>query len=349
MEFIKLSGTAVLDWSDDELSRRVKDRITGGEFVAVVLSPPYSTFCLKFRGCTREIVRTETLIVFRCIKVLQIIHSICMPWVLVMPAFPDFVFQLPEMHGVVQSPGVLERSLDVGDVFVGNINGESRSLVDFVTSGIRESAVVFDGESVSKTWPLEATVVELDTQSRGSVVNPKSSRKIEDEECIGGMARAARAVASLPGNLVTGGQASKILDCFLVEFTHVVDDCIRTIVSDAEDAGPKFQDVEAFRVRLGRHLGTEDWGPTSGDCTSSIRHGLLSAWASLAHDPGKVAADWVRHGAPAGILSKPLLSGVFPLAQLNDEDVLEPEDLEGDVEIFRNCAGMNEDENVLSH
>ena len=95
---------------------------------------------------------------FRCIEVLQIIHSMCMPWVLVTLAFPNFVFQLPEVYGVVQSPGVLERSLDVGDVFVGNINGESRSLVDFVTSGIREYAVVFDGEFVSKThghsWQL---------------------------------------------------------------------------------------------------------------------------------------------------------------------------------------------------
>ena len=145
VEFIKLSGTAVLDLCDDELFRRVKNRITGDEFVAVVLSPPYSTFCRKFRGCTgadvhglkglrlddKEFVRTETLVVFRCIEVLQIIHSVRMPWVLVMPAFPNFVFQSPEMHGVVQ-PGVLERSLDVGDVLVG------RSLVDFVTHGIRE-------------------------------------------------------------------------------------------------------------------------------------------------------------------------------------------------------------------
>ena len=38
--FINLSGTAVLDWCDGELFRCVKDRITGGEVVAVVLSPP---------------------------------------------------------------------------------------------------------------------------------------------------------------------------------------------------------------------------------------------------------------------------------------------------------------------
>ena len=69
------------------------------------------------------------------------------------------MFQLPEMHGVVQSPGVLERSLDVGEVLVGNIKGECRSLVDLVTSGIRESAVVFNGEPGSKTWPTQPCVI----------------------------------------------------------------------------------------------------------------------------------------------------------------------------------------------
>ena len=165
-----------------------------------------------------------------------------------------------------------------------------------MTSRIRESAVLPDNEPGSEPWPLEATVVEMDTQLRGSVVNPKSMRKVEDEECIGGMVRAARAVASLPGNLVVGGQVKKIVDSFLVGFPHVIDDCYHAVGSDSENAGPKLQDVEAFRIRLGKHLEAEDWGPTCGDCTSSICHGLLSAWANLAQDPGKVAADWVRHG-----------------------------------------------------
>ena len=86
-------------------------------------------------------------------------------------------------------------------------------------------------------------------------MNPESSRKVEDEECLGGMARAAGAVASLPGKLVIGGQVRKNLDCFLVEFPHVVHDCNHAIGSDSEDAGPKLQDVEAFRVRLGKHFG----------------------------------------------------------------------------------------------
>ena len=100
--------------------------------------------------------------------------------------------------------------------------------------------------------PLEATDTDVDTQLRGSIANPKLMRRIEDEQCVGGMARAARAVASLPGNLVIGGQVRKILDSFLCEFPHVVDDCTRAIGSEAKDAGPKSQDVETYRVKLGR-------------------------------------------------------------------------------------------------
>ena len=34
---INLSGTEVLDWCVDELLRRVNDRVTGGEFTAIVV------------------------------------------------------------------------------------------------------------------------------------------------------------------------------------------------------------------------------------------------------------------------------------------------------------------------
>ena len=46
---INLSGIEVFVWWDDELFRRVKDRKTGREFMAIVASPPCSTHCRKFR------------------------------------------------------------------------------------------------------------------------------------------------------------------------------------------------------------------------------------------------------------------------------------------------------------
>ena len=74
--------------------------------------------------------------------------------------------------------------MDVCDVLVGNVNGDCSSIAGFVTSGIRGSA------------EPEATVVDVDTQLRGSIANPTLLRRIEDEGCVGGMARAARAVTS---------------------------------------------------------------------------------------------------------------------------------------------------------
>ena len=73
---------------------------------------------------------------------------------------------------------------------------------------------------------------------------------------------------------------------------------------------------------------------------------MLLAWANLVHDPGKVAADWVRHTAPAGVLSCFTVSSLW--RGWNDEGVVEPEDLVADVEVFRNSAGMDVDENVFS-
>ena len=128
------------------------------------------------------------------------------------------------------------------------------------------------------------------------------------------MARAAHAVASLPGNLVSGGQVRKILDSFLCEFSKVVDDCIHAI------------ELVGRNYRTWRHS-------TSG---------LSGTWGV------KIGAESGFVMVAAGILSQPLLAGVFPLAQLNDEGVLEPEDLVGDVEVFRNCAGMDWDEGVWS-
>ena len=193
----------------------------------------------------------KTLCVFRCIEVVQVVHNMCLPWDWVLPEIQMFVFHLPEMHVVVQSPGVLE-SLWMLVMSSLELSMDSAGLSSLVTFGVYESAVVSGNESPLRTWLLEATAVDMDTPFRGLNANPKM-RRIVDE-----VTPAARAVASLLGNLVIGGQVRKIIDCFLSEFPHVVDDCNCAIGSEEKDAGPKVQGVEAFRVRLDRYLGTED-------------------------------------------------------------------------------------------
>ena len=47
----------------------------------------------------------------------------------------------------------------------------------------------------------------------------------------------------------------------------------------------------------------------------------------VAGDPGRNSADWVRKGALAGIVSQPLLAGVFLPAEVSRDEVVDPADL----------------------
>jgi hypothetical protein len=196
----------------------------------------------------------------------------------------------------------------------------------------------------------EAEAVEFTSQLRGyRSGGKKATRKQEDIDCIGGMARTSRCVAALPGNIVAGGQIRVLMDAFLLRWPDLIATCCSAIGAEDPSAGPSEASLDELREILAVHLRTSDTGPVAnGDCTSPIRAGLLSAWASKAGDPGAAAAAWVRDGAPAGILSDPLLAGVFPLAELVPGDVLDPAALEHDLDGFTNYAGIDEDLDVRS-
>ena len=119
----------------------------------------------------------------------------------------------------------------------------------------------------------------------------KALHKQQDDACIGGMARTARCVAALPGNLVAGGHMRKLLDTFIADHPDVVEQCCSAIGAEAPDAGPSESSLEEFRRRMAVHFGVTDIGPVmNGDCTSPIRSGLLTAWARKANDPLVVTA-----------------------------------------------------------
>ncbi len=177
----------------------------------------------------------------------------------------------------------------------------------------------------------------------------KDIRRFQDYECIGGMARAARCVAALPGNIVAGGQIRRILDEFIQDKLATIDACVNALGREVPDAGPSDEDLNDLRGRLARFLQVSDLGPVQiGDCTSPIRAGLLEAWAAKAGDPGAVAAQWVRHGAPAGILADPLLAGVLPLADTTIDEAMDPAELNLDLDGFTNYAGVDLDDEVLA-
>ena len=84
----------------------------------------------------------------------------------------------------------------------------------------------------------EAEEVVFINHLRGrQAVSRKAARKQEDHDCVGGMARTARCVAALPGNLVAGGQVHALLDKFVEARPELIKACCSAIGSEAPDAG----------------------------------------------------------------------------------------------------------------
>ena len=171
VKIINLSGIEVLDWWDDELFRRVKDRknrqgVHGNCRVTSVFHT-LSKISLVIRRVWFE--RTPA----RQHRTCQDGDVECVPLHRGCTDHPQHVHAVGLGAARISQVCVSidtdarEKSLDSCDVFVGNINGENRSLADFMMSGVRASAVVCPEESVSRTWPLEA------------IANPKSLRRFE--------------------------------------------------------------------------------------------------------------------------------------------------------------------------
>ena len=80
-------------------------------------------------------------------------------------------------------------------------------------------------------------------------------------------------------------------------------------------------------------------------CSTTIRAGLLKAWAHDARDPGETLCSWLTEGAPAGLtVGFEQLDGLFPRVKPGERD--DPETLTTDHDIFVNYSGVEDDEDV---
>ena len=102
----------------------------------------------------------------------------------------------------------------------------------------------------------------------------------------------------------------------------VVEICFDAIGSESETAGPNETCIDDLRRKIAAHLSLADVGPVCGafSYASPARAWLFGAWAKAASDPGAEAVARFTTGAPAGILSQPLLTGGFPLAGCEEGD-----------------------------
>lgn len=204
------------------------------------------------------------------------------------------------------------------------------------SAGAAGSSTTAESDRVVYTQPL-----------RGSIPDPREEKRQEDERSLGGMRRAARAVAQLPSVITMGARVRNLMESFIAEYPETVDECCKAIGAEGGDLGPPDWKLEVLRWELAQVVGaTSVDAVCENDCTSPIRAHLLKAWAQAARDPGAAAADWLLHGAPAGITQLPELEGVFPRSSGDVNEYLDPAELDYDADGFVNYKGIDEDQVV---
>ena len=88
-------------------------------------------------------------------------------------------------------------------------------------------------------------------------------------------------------------------------------------------------------------MNVTDIGPVKTKLVSTpIRYHLLKSWLALLNDPALPIADWLIHGAPAGIEHEIPDIGVFP--SKDDHRALTPEELDEVATHFDNYSSLED-------
>ena len=133
----------------------------------------------------------------------------------------------------------------------------------------------------------------------------KDTKRVADDECLGGMRNSHRAVSRIPGWYIVGERLKTVMDKFLDEHPEALAQALASVTGPAEKRpqGTNADVLEVFRQSLSVAFNGCSTAPVCGNsCDTSIRAELLGAIYSAAGDPGQFAVDWLRYGAPAGIL-----------------------------------------------
>ena len=165
---------------------------------------------------------------------------------------------------------------------------------------------------------------------------PAESRKQrmegENARCIGGMREPHRTVDMAPGAHAVGIELRSILQRFM-DANPCVKELAHSLLQ-GQDIPKEFEfnkDVKAkLRNEIISHLGCT---PNQG-CEAGISSQVIEAYCLATGDPDAVLAQWIREGAPIGILREVESTGVFPI-------VAEPEDRVPAEEFIRDHLAAN--------
>ena len=170
--------------------------------------------------------------------------------------------------------------------------------------------------------PRARPPVSVSVHLRGSIEpSRKDIREAENAQALGGMRDPARSVRRVPEAQAVGARLRPLLQAHMRAHPHI-QRCVLGILrgGDPPHSPPGGMDPSALhslRSRvlqaLGhRHTPAQPSGGRHEPVPSNISASVIQAYCRASGDPDEVLADWLRLGAPLGVVHPLDTRGVFP-------------------------------------
>ena len=155
---------------------------------------------------------------------------------------------------------------------------------------------------------IEDLVITADGRTgAGEAPSARQERERLNETCVGGLRRARRAVARVPGWRTIGPTMRAAMGGIVARHGEAFERVLDTLGKVDAVAVPDAAVAEA-RAEIRRILKID----AASDAGSLLQPDIIAALTEASGDPDTAVADWVAHGAPLGITRAVEPAGIFP-------------------------------------
>ena len=151
--------------------------------------------------------------------------------------------------------------------------------------------------------------------------NLLKKREVDDAQVLGGLAQVYKCLPQVPGLEKIGKRVYAAASSSLRTNEGSIDECLTNLGCE-QGAGPTDTLLLKSRKMLGDVLGVTDFEPPASLAPgpgTPVLASLLIKWAQDTEDPDVAAARWFVEGAPGGLDTELIPSGVFPPLLRPDE------------------------------
>ena len=175
----------------------------------------------------------------------------------------------------------------------------------------------------------------------------QSERQKQNAAVIGGMKNPIISLHKLPGHRPVGKKIATIISKYRDEHPEVEKAIINSIGDTTKThTGPSSEQVAALRKLVEEAFNITDSSVPlreDGKCMTELNQQLYEAWVKASGDPDVFLPQWLKNGAPTGLVSEPEDAGIFPRVR---EEV--PDDLKRNLtfhdETFLNYKSLEDSE-----